>query len=60
MYEKVNFNLRALLFFTINDFPAYGNLSGYNIKGHQACSICEENISYHQLKYGRKTSYSGY
>ena len=24
-YEKVNFNLRALLFCTINDFPAYGN-----------------------------------
>jgi len=36
-YEKVNFNLRALLFCTINDFSAYGNLSGYSVKGHHAC-----------------------
>jgi len=49
-YEKVYFNLRALLFCTINDFPAYGNLSGYSVKGHRACPICEENASYHQLK----------
>ena len=56
-YEKVNFNLWALLLWTINDFPAYGNLSGYSVKGHHACPICEENMSYHQLKYGRKTCY---
>jgi len=49
-YEKVNFNLQALLLWTINDFPAYGNLSGYSVKGHHACPICEENTSYHQLK----------
>ena len=59
-YEKVNFNLRALLLWTINDFPAYGNLSGYSVKGHHACPICEENTSYHQLKYGRKTCYIGH
>jgi len=58
-YEKVNFNLRPLLFCTINYFPAYGNLSGYNVKGHSAFPICEENTSYHQLKYGGKTSYIG-
>jgi len=55
-----NFNLRALLFCTINDFPAYGNLSGYSVKGHYACPICEENTSYHQLKHGRKTCYIGH
>jgi len=59
-YEKVNFNLRALLVWAINDFPAYGNLSGYSVKGHHACPICEENTSYHQLKYGRKTCYIGH
>jgi len=59
-YEKVNFNLRPLLFCTINDFPAYGNLSGYNVKGHRACPIYEENTSYHQLKYERKTCYIGH
>ena len=59
-YEKVNFKLRAFLFCTINDFLAYGNLSGYSVKGHRACPICEENTSYHQLKHGRKTCYSGH
>jgi len=59
-YEKVNFNLRALLFCTINDFPTYGNLSGYSVKGHRACPICEENTSYYELKYGRKTCYVGH
>jgi len=56
-YEKVNFNLWALLLWTINDFPTYGNLSGYSVKRHHACPICEENTSYHKLKYGRKTCY---
>ena len=59
-YEKVNFNLRALLFCTINDFLTYGNLSGYSVKGHRACPICEENTSYHKLKQGRKTCYIGH
>jgi len=38
----------------------HGNLSGYSVKGHHACPICEENTSYHQLKYGRKTCYIGH
>jgi len=35
--ENVNFNLRVLLFCTINDFPAYENLSGYSVRWHRAC-----------------------
>ena len=52
-----NETLHAMLFCTINDFPAYGNLSGYNVKGHCACPICEEDTSYIQLKHGRKIVY---
>ena len=37
------FTLRAMVFCTINDFLAYGNLSGYSVKGHRACPICEKN-----------------
>ena len=40
------FRMFAMLFCTINDFPAYGNLAGYSVKGHKACPICEENTSY--------------
>ncbi|XP_031127651.1 uncharacterized protein LOC116029751 [Ipomoea triloba] len=59
-YRKESFKLHAMLFCTINDFPAYGNLSGYSVKGHKACPICEENTCYHQLVHGRKTVYMGH
>lgn len=54
------FNLKALLFCTINDFPAYGNLSGYSVHGHSACPICEENTNFCQLKKSKKTAYLGH
>ena len=59
-YKKETFKLRALLFTTINDLPAYGNLSGYSVKGHKACPICEDDTNFVQLKYGRKTVYLGH
>ena len=49
--------MHAMLFCTINDFPAFGNLSGYSVKGHKAGPICEESIASHQLKNGRKIVY---
>ncbi|XP_078165505.1 uncharacterized protein LOC144560201 [Carex rostrata] len=42
-YDKEQFELRAMVFCTINDFPAYGNLSGYSTKGAKACPICEDD-----------------
>ncbi len=38
------FTLQAMVFCTVNDFPAYGNLSGYKVKGEQGCPISEENL----------------
>ena len=55
-FGKETFEMRAMLFCLINDFLAYGNLNGYNVKGHHACPICEENTSSIQLKHGRKNS----
>ena len=46
------------IFFTINDFPAYGNLSGYSVKGHHAYPVCEKEMSFIQLKHGKKTLYT--
>ena len=57
-FREKTFEICVMLFCTINDFPAYGNLSGYSVKGHHAYPICEENTSYIQLKHGRKTVYS--
>jgi len=58
-FQNETFHLRAMLFCTINDFLAYGNLSGYSVKGHRVCPICEEDTSYLKLKHGRKQSTLG-
>jgi len=52
------FRLHAMVFCTVNDFPAYGNLSGYSVKGHHACLIYEEKTSFIQLKHGKKIVYT--
>ena len=31
------------MLWTINDFPIYGYLSGYSVKGYHACLICGKN-----------------
>ena len=41
---KSTFNLKAILMWTINDFPAYGNVFGWPTKGKIACPICREEI----------------
>ncbi|CAL2238708.1 unnamed protein product [Prunus armeniaca] len=53
------FTLRAALMWTINDFPAYGNLSGCVVKGYKACPICGDDTPSHRLKNGHKISYIG-
>ncbi|XP_076922093.1 uncharacterized protein LOC143583752 [Bidens hawaiensis] len=40
-YGKEHFQLHAMIFCTINDFPAYGNLSGYTTKGKKACQVID-------------------
>ncbi|GJY34918.1 tetratricopeptide-like helical domain, DYW domain protein [Tanacetum coccineum] len=36
-FSKQQFKLRASLMWTVNDFPAYANLSGWSTKGRVAC-----------------------
>ncbi|CAH9069052.1 unnamed protein product [Cuscuta europaea] len=57
MHTKTNFNLCALLYCTINDFPAYGNLSGYTVKGGNACPICEDDTLDLRLPNCKKNVY---
>ncbi|CAL2237917.1 unnamed protein product [Prunus armeniaca] len=45
---------------TINDFPAYGNLSGCVVKGYNACPICGNDTPSHKLKNGHKICYIGH
>ncbi|XP_027187904.2 uncharacterized protein [Cicer arietinum] len=55
--KRQNFQLRAALMWTINDFPAYGMLSGWSTAGRLACPTCKENSKAFSLKHGRKTSW---
>ncbi|XP_042954724.1 uncharacterized protein LOC122291124 [Carya illinoinensis] len=54
------FRLRAALLWTINDFPAYGNLSGWSTKGKMACPSCKEQTDSMWLTYSRKHCYMGH
>lgn len=47
----------VMLFLTINDFYAYGNLVGYSVKIHKVCPIYESNIYFYQFQFGEKTVY---
>ncbi|XP_073153787.1 uncharacterized protein [Henckelia pumila] len=59
-YREESFSLKAILLWTINDFPAYGNMSGCVVKGYHACPICAENTYSTRLKHSRKMSYTGH
>ncbi|WZZ50649.1 hypothetical protein YC2023_050756 [Brassica napus] len=57
---KTNFTMRAMLLWTISDFPAYEMLSGWTIHGRLACPYCNGTTDAFQLKNGRKTSWFDY
>ncbi|KAK6789627.1 hypothetical protein RDI58_013427 [Solanum bulbocastanum] len=52
-----NFQMRAALMWTINDFPAYAMLSGWSIKGKFACPCCNYGTNYRYLKHSWKMCY---
>ncbi|KAI9186915.1 hypothetical protein LWI28_022235 [Acer negundo] len=54
------FKLHAALLWTINDFPAFGNLSGWSTRGEKACPCCNRNTKSHWLSHGRKYCYMGH
>ena len=57
-HEQKEFNLRALLFVTINDWPAISNISGQSNKRYHACTHClGETESIH---IGNKNVYLGH
>ena len=43
-HKQEHFDLRALLFVTINDWPALSNLLGQSNKGYNACTHCFDDI----------------
>ncbi|GKB71626.1 uncharacterized protein Tco_0933038, partial [Tanacetum coccineum] len=54
--KENNFTMRAALLWTINDFSAYGMLSGWSTYGKKACPYCMENSKAFSLSNGGKTN----
>lgn len=51
------FQMRAGVILTINDFPAYANLSGWSTKGYKAYPCCGNETSSFRLTNCRKCCY---
>ena len=59
-HKQEEFNLKALLFVTINDWPALSNLSGQTNKGYHACTHCLDDTESIYLDKCRKNVYLGH
>ena len=59
-HGQVEFNLRALLFVTINDWPALSNISGQSNKGYNACTHCLDETESIYLDKCKKNVYPGH
>jgi hypothetical protein len=59
-HKQESFNLRALLFVTINDWPALSNLSGQTNKGYNACTHCLDETEGAYLHKCKKVVYLGH
>ena len=58
--KKEMFQLRACLLWTVSDFPAYANLSGWSTKGKYVCPCCQENTDSLRLTHCHKFCYMGH
>ena len=59
-HKQEEFDLRALLFVTINDWPALSNLSGLSNKGYNACTHCLHETESVHLPNCKKNVYLGH
>jgi hypothetical protein len=59
-HKQEDFVLGALLFVTINDWPALSNLSGQSNKGYHACTHCLDDTNSIYLDKCKKNVYLGH
>jgi hypothetical protein len=58
--KKENFNLRAVVLWTINDYPALGTLCGCPYSGFKGCVVCGKDTHCVRLSASSKQSYAGH
>ncbi|XP_020088912.1 uncharacterized protein LOC109710609 [Ananas comosus] len=57
---KKTFQMHTAVMWTINDFPAYGNLSGWSTYGSFACPSCNVETCSVRLKHSKKFCFMGH
>ncbi|GJR87240.1 hypothetical protein Tco_0211251 [Tanacetum coccineum] len=57
---KDNFNLLAVMLWTINDYPALGTLCGCSYSGFKGCVVCGKDTNCVRLSALSKQSYVGH
>ncbi|GKA67469.1 retrovirus-related pol polyprotein from transposon TNT 1-94 [Tanacetum coccineum] len=57
---KENFNLRAIVLWMINDYPALGTLCGCPYSGFKGCVVCGKDTYCVRLFASSKQSYAGH
>ncbi|XP_071687306.1 uncharacterized protein [Rutidosis leptorrhynchoides] len=55
-----NFQMRTGMVWTISNFPAYANLSGWSTKGKLACPSCHKRTKWIRLRRSRKFVFMGH
>ncbi|KAL6217008.1 hypothetical protein ACLB2K_010226 [Fragaria x ananassa] len=58
-FRQETFRMRAAVIWTINDFPAYANLSGWSTKGYLACPVCNYDTESERLDNCKKIVFMG-
>ncbi|XP_033128492.1 uncharacterized protein LOC103828255 [Brassica rapa] len=56
-FKKESFTLRAMLLWSITDYPGLGTLAECKVKGKQACNVCGKDTPHRWLKFSRKHVY---
>lgn len=59
-YAQEMFTLRAVVLWTINDYPALGTLCGCPYSGYKGCVVCREKTHCVRLPFSGKQSYAGH
>lgn len=60
MHLKETFICRVILMWSINELPAYGNVSGYTTHGYKACPHCADENESIWMGHCRKIVYLNY
>ncbi|GJT05537.1 putative transposon, En/Spm-like protein [Tanacetum coccineum] len=59
-FKKENFNMRAVVLWTINDYPSLGTLCGCPYSGFKGCVVCGKETHCVRLSASSKQSYAGH